>query len=285
MKTKTIKLSDIVIDAGTQQREKINDKIVAEYSEAMKCGAQFPAVTVFFNSAEYYLVDGFHRYWAHKTAGIENITADVHEGTKRDARLFSAGVNNTHGIRLTNQDKRNAVLVLIEDDEWSEWSDNKIAKHCKVTQPFVSKVRKEVITVITHKDGMVNNHGVELNSTSARKPALNRDDDQKLSTGNEENHEEFDEKEQAIIELKDTVISLDEENTRLKDALAANQLPEEEIQSAAEIIAELRARVKALEAELDAVKSSRDGYMVENAELKKQCASQRNQLKKFTVVK
>ena len=285
MKTKTIKIKDIVIDAGTQQREKINDEIVAEYSEAMKCGAQFPAVTVFFNGAEYYLVDGFHRYWAHKSADIENIEADVHEGTKRDARLFSAGVNNTHGIRLTNQDKRKAVLVLIEDEEWSEWSDNKIAKHCKVTQPFVSKIRKEVITVITPINSNGNNDEVATVATSALEPALNRDDDKKLSTGNEENHEEFDEKEQAIIELKDTIISLDEENTRLKDALAANQLPEDEIQSAAEIIAELRARVKALEAELDAVKSSRDSYMVENGELKKQCASQRNQLKKFSVVK
>ena len=285
MKTKTIKLIDIVIDAGTQQREKINDDVVQEYAESMRCGFKFPPITTFFNGAQYFLVDGFHRYWASKLLEISDVESDIHEGTKREAILYSAGVNGTHGIRPTNADKRKAVLILLNDDEWAKWSDNQIAKHCKVTQPFVSKIRKEVITVITHKDGMVNNHGVELNSTSARKPALNRDDDQKLSTGNEENHEEFDEKEQAIIELKDTVISLDEENTRLKDALAANQLPEEEIQSAAEIIAELRARVKALEAELDAVKSSRDGYMVENAELKKQCVSQRNQLKKLTVVK
>lgn len=99
-------------------------------------------------------------------------------------------------------------------------------------------------------------------------------------TENEE-IEEFDEKEQEILELKDAVVSLDEENTRLKDALAANQLPEDEIQSASEIITELRARVKALEAELGAVKSSRDAYLVENSELKKQCAGQRNQLKKL----
>jgi len=182
IKTKTIKIKDIVIDAGTQQRERINDEIVAEYSEAMKCGAKFPAVTVFFNGAEYYLVDGFHRYWAHKSAGIENIAADVHEGTKRDARLFSAGVNNTHGIRLTNQDKRKAVLVLIEDDEWSEWSDNKIAKHCKVTQPFVSKIRKEVITVITPINSMGNNDDAELNPSTISKPESTGDDEHKLST-------------------------------------------------------------------------------------------------------
>lgn len=90
-----------------------------------------------------------------------------------------------------------------------------------------------------------------------------------------------DDRDQIILELKDAVVMLDEENTRLKDALAANQLPEDEIQSASEIIADLRALVKSLEAELDAVKSSRDSYMVENGELKKQLVSQRNQLKKL----
>ena len=35
-KTKSVKLSDIAIDGGTQQREKINEEIVAEYAEAMR---------------------------------------------------------------------------------------------------------------------------------------------------------------------------------------------------------------------------------------------------------
>ena len=283
MKTKTIKLSDIVIDAGTQQREKINDKIVAEYSEAMKCGAQFPAVTVFFNSAEYYLVDGFHRYWAHKTAGIENITADVHEGTKRDARLFSAGVNNTHGIRLTNQDKRNAVLVLIEDDEWSEWSDNKIAKHCKVTQPFVSKVRKEVITVITHKDEMVNNDEMELNSTSTSKPALNRDDDQKLSTGNEYKTAEIDQKE---------LPEFDEDAVRAEmadefDPVAEIEKAHKEIDQLISIIesddklAAAMAEIKRLNALIEVIESQKRGFQSSENAAKQAAKMWKNKFEKL----
>ena len=62
MKTKTIKLIDIVIDAGTQQRATINNDVVAEYAEAMKCGSKFPAITVFFNGSSNYLVDGYHRW-------------------------------------------------------------------------------------------------------------------------------------------------------------------------------------------------------------------------------
>jgi len=143
MKTKTIKLNDMVIDAGTQQRVTINNDVVAEYAEAMRCGTKFPAITVFFNGSSYYLVDGYHRYNATKDAGIDDILADVIEGTKREAVLYSLGVNNSHGIRLTNADKRKAVLTMLEDDEWKYWTDIAISKHCKVTQPFVSKIRKE----------------------------------------------------------------------------------------------------------------------------------------------
>ena len=270
MKTKTIKLSDIVIDAGTQQRVTPTDSVVDEYCEAIKCGAKFPPVTVFSNGVEYYLVDGFHRYFAHKNAGgIDAIEAEVYEGTKRDAILFSASVNGTHGLRLTNQDKRKHVLVLLNDGEWSQWSNREIAKHCNVGHSFVDKLRKEI-----------NGELPTVGKTSA-KPAQILEAENQEAAEQTKNNEEFDEKEQAIIELKDTVISLDEENTRLKDALAANQLPEEEIQSATEIITELRARIKALEAELYAVKSSRDSYMVENQSLKTQCSMQRKKLKKL----
>lgn len=270
MKTKTIKLSELVIDAGTQQREKINNEIVAEYAEAIKCGAKFPAVTAFFNGAQYYLVDGFHRYNAIKDAGgIDEILADVIDGTKREAVLYSLGVNDTHGIRLTNSDKRKAVNTMLDDEEWKYWTDSAIAKHCKVTQQFVSKVRREINGI--QKDNISSD--IKMVLDNAPKPAPI------LETENEE-VEEFDEKEQTILELKDTVVSLDEENTRLKDAIASGQLPEDEIQSAAEIIAELRAQVKALDAELDAVKSSRDGLLVKVSELEKQCKYFSSKLKK-----
>ena len=141
---KAVKIIDIAIDGGTQQREKINEEIVAEYAEAMKCGAKFTPVTLFFDGVQFWLADGFHRYHASKAAEMLDILADVHEGTKRDARLFSASANGTHGMRLSNADKRRSVLVLLLDKEWSAWSDNQIAKHCHVTHPFVGKLRSEI---------------------------------------------------------------------------------------------------------------------------------------------
>ena len=287
MKTKAIKLSDIVIDAGTQQRVEPTQSVIDEYSEAIKCGAKFPPVTVFSNGVTYYLVDGFHRYFAYKKAGgIDEILAEVHEGTKRDAILFSASVNTTHGLRLTNQDKRKHVLVLLKDDEWARWSDREIAKHCNVTHPFVSKIRKEVITVITHNNEVVNNSEVVTVTTLPSKPSSNLDDDQKLSTGKHDNDiEKYDPHENELDQAYETIRHLEDENTKLRDSMAAGQLPEDEIVPAEKLIFELRAKIAALEAELDAVKSSRDIYQRENNELKTQCKMYQNMLKKAGHVK
>lgn len=174
-KTKNIKLKDIVIDAGTQQREKINDEIVAEYSEAMRCGTQFPAVTVFFNSVEYYLADGFHRFFACKSAGIEEISAEIIEGTKRDAKYYSLGANKDHGLRRSNGDKKKAVIEMITDAEWGELPSRDIGNHIGVSHAYVSKIRRDLEEIEEKKLGNV--------SKNTPKPALNRDDDQKLSTG------------------------------------------------------------------------------------------------------
>ncbi|MBI3162195.1 MAG: hypothetical protein HYZ23_06780 [Chloroflexi bacterium] len=259
---KTIKLTDIAIDGETQQREEINTSVVEEYAEAMRCGAKFPPVKVFFDGVRNWLADGFHRFHAHRVAEIPEIVADVADGTKRDALLYSAGANGTHGIRLTNADKRKAVGILLTDATWSEWSDNQIAKHCHVTHPFVGKIRKElepkgVVTVTTKPTPK----GVVTVTT----PIPDDDDDR-------------------TAELCDTIRTLSDENDALKDRLAVEAMPvtEEEKTAAADTIASLRTHVKTLEAELGAVKASRDTYQRENGQLKKQLAMQRKEISKLT---
>jgi hypothetical protein len=115
--------------------------VVEEYAAAMADGAKFPAITVFYDGAEYWLADGFHRMAATEAAGREKINCDVRQGTRRDAVLHSVGANAAHGMRRTNEDKRRAVRVLLEDAEWSRKPDNEIAKLCGVSQPFVGKMR------------------------------------------------------------------------------------------------------------------------------------------------
>lgn len=89
-----------------------------------------------------------------------------------------------------------------------------------------------------------------------------------------------------LAEAQHTITELAQENEQLRDRLAVESLiePEEAKTQTADTIAELRERVRVLEIELDAVKASRDTYMRETAELKKQCAGQRRELDKLRKV-
>ncbi len=148
---KNLNFDEIRIDGGTQPRVAIDQKTVAEYAELLKCETKFPPVVVFYDGTTYWLADGFHRYFAGKRIECDCIRAEVHTGTQRDAILYSVGANADHGLRRSNIDKQKAVLTLLEDDEWSQWSDNEIARRCGVSQPFVSKSKSSLITAISEK--------------------------------------------------------------------------------------------------------------------------------------
>ena len=147
MTTEHLQLTDIKIDGGTQPREAISEETVAEYAEVIREGAAFPAVIVFCDGATHWLVDGFHRYHAHRRADRETIEAIVHQGTLRDAILHSLAANVDHGLRRTNADKRKAVLTMLtnelvaKDADGNPWSDRAVAKQCKVHHSFVSRYR------------------------------------------------------------------------------------------------------------------------------------------------
>lgn len=90
----------------------------------------------------------------------------------------------------------------------------------------------------------------------------------------------------ANHELEEAVSTINElaaENDQLRDrvAVAAMSGTDEERALAAETIAELREQIKTLEAELDAVRTSRDSFQRQNAELMKQVRLQQKQIKKL----
>lgn len=131
-------------DGGTQTRAALYENVVTDYANAMGEGATFPPVVVFHDGETYWLADGFHRHGAHKQCGLVEIEADIRQGTRRDAVLYSVGANSSHGLRRTNEDKRRAVLLLLGDSEWAKWSDREIAKHCQVDGKTVAKLRESL---------------------------------------------------------------------------------------------------------------------------------------------
>lgn len=141
-------LTALHVDGGTQPRAAIYENVIEEYAEAIKAGAVFPPVVAFYDGAEYWLADGFHRHAAYRKIGIADIPVDIRQGTRRDAVLYSVGANQSHGLRRTNEDKRRAVLRLLDDAEWCGWTDKQVAHQCGVTQQFASGLRASHKTVL-----------------------------------------------------------------------------------------------------------------------------------------
>lgn len=134
-------LDVIQIDGGTQSRATLNQHVVDDYAEAIKAGATFPPIVVFYDGKKHWLADGFHRFHAYQKVGRSKVAADVRQGTRRDAILHSVGANEAHGLRRTNDDKRRAVMTLLGDAEWGAKPERWVATTANVSHTFVQKVR------------------------------------------------------------------------------------------------------------------------------------------------
>ncbi|MCI0392252.1 MAG: helix-turn-helix domain-containing protein [Acidobacteria bacterium] len=137
-----IDIHKIIVNGGSQPRAALDDETIARYAEAMANGVGFPPVVVFYDGECYWLADGYHRRKAELKLGRTTTSADVRQGTLRDAILYSVSANNGHGLPASNADRRRAVLTLLNDPEWSKWSDREIARRCGVSPDTVGRQRR-----------------------------------------------------------------------------------------------------------------------------------------------
>jgi len=243
---KTMNLNILRIDGGTQSRQEINQETVGDYAEQITAGAEFPPVTAFYDGVDYYLADGFHRYFATKKAGKASVNVEIVNGTLRDAVLHSCGVNALHGLRRTNADKRKAVMTLLDDVEWQDWSNGEIARQCHVSPPFVASLRVTEIPV------------VKMNRAGKKELTYTKPQEKT-------NQNVYDQEQDALDHL-----SQENDQLKVRLALTAMEGTEEEKDMARQKIIELEEEIKLLKIELSSVKISRDAFQKENNELKKQ---------------
>ena len=150
----SVPIARIRTDGGTQPRETLDQETVDRYAEEMiENYPSFPPIVVFHDGSNFWLADGFHRFFAFRKAFGDSpgpgatgwaMSAEVRQGTQRDAVLYSLSANTAHGLPRSNADKRRAVLTLLGDPEWAMWSDNVIARKAGVSQPYVSSLRREL---------------------------------------------------------------------------------------------------------------------------------------------
>jgi FtsZ-binding cell division protein ZapB len=297
---KKLNLNAIRIDGGTQPRERINMEVVGDYAEAVKVGVEFPPVIVFHDGAENWLADGFHRWHAHNDAGKASIAADIRQGSLKDAKLYAASreANGTHGLRRSNADKRLCVLMTLTASP--DWSDNRVAEHVGVDHKTVAAHRAAILgnsqdtlavrtvaragkTYQQDTSRIGKSKPVETSVATPREaPEREPSAPKKLAPWDKLPEPTL---QPALDDAQEAVKILSEENDRLNDRLAVEAMDasEEEKNKAADTITGLRAELKTANAELSAVKASRDTYMRENAELKKTVAALQRKLRKFEV--
>lgn len=270
---KVMNVGALVMDGRLQSRTEISEETVADYAEALKGGAEFPPVLVYFDGINYYLTDGYHRAHAHKRADKVSILCDVVQGTLRDAILHSTGVNAKHGMRRTYADKRKAVMTLLDDFEWSQWSSSEIARRCGVSPTFVSSLRESgAPSEVKYKKA---SGEVAVKAKAPGRPSKEKEPELKGPEVIPPHAEKEDHNQEAI----DMLLA---ENEELKGrvAVAGMDATPEEKQAATALINELREELRITKIELTAVKQSRDQYQSENSQLKKQVLSMQRQLKK-----
>lgn len=136
------------IDAEGSPRARVRDceETVNEYFECRVNGDKFPPIDLFWIEEHnvFWIADGKHRFAAEVKKGETMVWAVVHEGGARECLEFALRANARHGQRRTNADKRLAVKTMLEDEEWSQCSNGKIAEALKVSETLVFNVRKEL---------------------------------------------------------------------------------------------------------------------------------------------
>jgi hypothetical protein len=276
---KKLNLDVIRIDGETQPREELDQEMVAEYAELMRDGIKFPPVKVFFDGSNYWLVDGFHRYFATKSNGFVSIETEIEEGTQREAQLHSMTANSSQrGKPASAKDKHRSVVRMVKDEEWGKWSNAKIAEWIGVSAMTVGRIKVNLSEEKKEEVKYINKHGQEktmkTNNLGAKsKPAVTPPPPES----------QYDPTQDEIKELGHTIQALEDENTKLKDAIAIGAWDASGIEKkdAEETITELRERIRILEIENASVRESRDSYQNQNAELMRINASLKKKLAKF----
>lgn len=278
---KTLNLLNIRIDGGTQAREELNQEAVADYAEKMRDGEVFPPVSVFFDGSEYWLVDGFHRYFATKSNGKTSIDAEVENGTLKEAVRASWKANGKRGLNLNSADTKKIMLAMFADEVTKTWSNRQIAEYVGVSHSTVNRLKSSLEQRSTEPKPAKDNDEPVSNpdNTVKTKPKTTKPDMTSSMMVEQEVVIELNEK---IDELSQTINMLADENTLMRDKIAIGQWDATEIEKidAEQTIKDLREQIRILEADNKAMRQSRDMFQNRNSELMKTVKSYQRRLKR-----
>lgn len=291
---KKINIHNIRTDGDTQVRESLNQEVVKEYAELMNDGIVFPPITVFHDGSDYWLADGFHRYFANKMNGTSLIEVDDKIGTREDADEYSFSANKGRGLSLNDSDIRKIIAKMLVKPKYKDWTNARIAAEVGVSKMTVGRIKKAMepqedaspVKVIVDKNGIERHVDTSKLATKravdkpvAERPAGTKPDS---STVNEDKMTIAMLNDQ-ISELSDTITGLATENAKLRDVIAIGQWDASDIEKMdiEDTVKSLREQIRVLEIENSSLRDGRDSYMNRNSELQRTLKSCQTRLKKY----
>ncbi len=115
---------------------------VERYVEALNAGDRFPPIIL--ESGSNRLLDGMHRYQAHRHLGLAEIEAEHHEiPDGMPGKLYAAGLSARNGDRITGKELQDIVLEVVAANP--DYSMVTIARCIGVTRQTIGKWASPVV--------------------------------------------------------------------------------------------------------------------------------------------
>jgi transposase-like protein len=136
LQTDRVRIDRIVVDQAIYPRSGWMQATVDRYADALASGEEFPPIILERDS--YLLLDGMHRYQAHRQAGIPEMEAYFHEVPPGvPAKLYAASLAARHGNRIDYADLARLAQEIVTANP--DYNIGTIARYCGVHRQTASK--------------------------------------------------------------------------------------------------------------------------------------------------
>lgn len=145
MKTEEIAL----LPKKTFRSQETDATTVAEYAALMEQGVEFPPILIaeVGKNKKRVLVGGFHRLAAATKAKVKEIAVDFAPcRTAFDAELLAFSDNVSHGLNYTAEDKRQAILAILQTPTGKKLSNAAAANKLGVSDMTIKRYRDAIGT-------------------------------------------------------------------------------------------------------------------------------------------
>lgn len=178
-------LHEIDLKGSPKVRSKVRTDVVDEYFDIYEAKGRMPEVELFeVEKGRYLVADGMHRVSA--MMEFPEIskwawTMNVRKGDYAECLRFALKANDRHGLRRSNEDKRQSVITALK--EFPKVSNAQLAEITGTSDMLVAELKKELINAniipksdkVTGKDGVERPANLKNRRLDAQKPSKSED--------------------------------------------------------------------------------------------------------------